>query len=183
MVQRVSFHDGVLVHIDSSHSLQDRKPMFYSIDEMIGFEEEIVMSSRVCKSMRISEVESKANVCVRGLEDYFDEDRMIKKRKQRVLASLAVFLEQDRQFLEEGLFTPADSHTLAHRYRQITRQSAEAAHKTALIYEQSERSYYPIAPESGASSYPVKKSASFPKTRQVCSLPRRRRVSLGPSAA
>jgi hypothetical protein len=137
MQQRVSFHDSVLMYVDKLHSLKDRQAMFYSREEMREFGEEILLHARLCKSMRNGESSCMMNTtdyCVRGLEEYFDEDRMIKKRKQRVLAHLAVFLEQDRQYLEEGLFTPEDSDTLAHRYRQITRHAEREARQGALIY-------------------------------------------------
>jgi hypothetical protein len=170
MQQRVSFHDSVLMYVDKLHSLKDRQAMFYSREEMREFGEEILLHARLCKSMRNGESSCMMNTtdyCVRGLEEYFDEDRMIKKRKQRVLAHLAVFLEQDRQYLEEGLFTPEDSDTLAHRYRQITRHCEREARQGGLVYAKLEqRCSNPQASDCQASL-----------------MPRRRRVSLGPSAA
>jgi hypothetical protein len=122
--------------------------------------------------------------CVRGLEEYFDEDRRIKKIKQRVLAHLAVFLEQDRQYLEEGLFTPGDADTLAHRYRQITRHCERDARQVALVYAKLEQRC--CNAQASDSRRPVKKSSSYPKMqpgRQGSLMARRRRISLGPSAA
>jgi hypothetical protein len=172
MQQQVSFHDSVHMYVDTQHSMKDRQAMFYSRKEMREFREEILLNARLCKSMPKGESSCTMNAtdyCVRGLEEYFNEDRMFKKRKKRVLAQLAVFLEQERQYLEEGLFTAEDSDTMAHRYRQITRHCEREARQGGLVYAKLEqRCCNPQESDSRC---------------QASLMPRRRRVSLGPSAA
>eukprot|EP00980_Cylindrotheca_fusiformis_P031680 scaffold26784_cov113-Cylindrotheca_fusiformis.AAC.1 len=144
---------------------------------MDGFREDIRIQIQLADSIRFrgesAQFFDSNTYCARGLENYLDEDRLIKKRRQKLLATLAVFVEQDRQYVEEGLFSPEDFDSMAHRYHQITKQSEEDARELALCYEKLERNSRKTAPHRVRTN----------SLTMICPQFEGGRLVLGPSAA
>ncbi|CAJ1959696.1 unnamed protein product [Cylindrotheca closterium] len=105
---------------------------------------------------------------LRGLEMMLDNDAVMERNKHKFLGQLAVFMEQDRQFLEDGSITPKDFDSMAQRYGEITKRSKELARKRAILYQEMEKRETKVD-----TRVPMPTVALAPRPRR----------SMGPSAA
>ncbi|KAL3937463.1 MAG: hypothetical protein SGBAC_007435 [Bacillariaceae sp.] len=137
MTKRVSFSQDVLVSLDLRCSMKHRQKMYLSRKEYQTLKDEVYNEADWARSLGAKELQE--NDHLRGLEMLIDEDTAKVRRKQKHLGHLAVFMEQDRQYLEVGCITPVDSESVAQRYIDITKQSKELAHKRALFYQEMEK--------------------------------------------
>ena len=108
----VAFDNSVLVYEDDSFSPEERKDMFYTDEDMRSFRTEIrrfkelshVSFSQPSKAATTSD-EDTCVASYSGLEGFISPEH---KSKHKLQAVLSVLLEQDRQYKEQGLFTPVD---------------------------------------------------------------------------
>lgn len=73
----------------------------------------------------------KSHFCTRGIEDHLDTDLRQEKKRTKLLAVLAVRLEQDRQWTENKAFTPNDID-IARCYERVCKRSQDEANKRGI---------------------------------------------------
>jgi hypothetical protein len=123
--RRVSFGEGVLVYMDKRRQ-KDRQAMFYSPDEMALFIKDVLSET---EKHQIAKAEDEER-CLLGLEHHFLNETY--KQKQKLKAVLAVLMEQNRQYKEEGHFTPVDDERMSTCYRRVSITSHKEAHERGL---------------------------------------------------
>eukprot|EP00980_Cylindrotheca_fusiformis_P001890 scaffold431_cov103-Cylindrotheca_fusiformis.AAC.9 len=128
----VSFDNGVLVYMDKSRH-KDRQAMFYSAEEMELFRDDVANHQ---EEMSTEDIEADDALCLVGVEHHFLNGPY--KQRQKLRAVLAVLMEQDRQFKEEGQFTP-DDEKMSTCYQRVSRTSHREAHERGLRYFKSIR--------------------------------------------
>eukprot|EP00526_Cylindrotheca_closterium_P023335 CAMPEP_0113624308 /NCGR_PEP_ID=MMETSP0017_2-20120614/12527_1 /TAXON_ID=2856 /ORGANISM="Cylindrotheca closterium" /LENGTH=166 /DNA_ID=CAMNT_0000534327 /DNA_START=91 /DNA_END=591 /DNA_ORIENTATION=- /assembly_acc=CAM_ASM_000147 len=134
----VAFDQAVLVFEDDSFSEEERKDMFYTNEDMRSFKTEIWRFQELSQdafSQQISSPPSApdADTCpasYTGMEGFLHPERKMKHRLQGVLS---VLMEQERQYKEQGLWTPVDFDSMSHSYHMASQESQEEAHQRALI--------------------------------------------------
>ncbi|CAJ1945887.1 unnamed protein product [Cylindrotheca closterium] len=128
--RRVSFNRDVLVCKDDSYSQEERKQMYYTREEMRSF---IGAIRRYLQ--RVQRIESRSSrtysspLMATGLEGFLHPEH---KKKHRLQGVLAVLMEQERQYKEQGLFTPVDFDSMSHSYHLASQESQDEAHQRAL---------------------------------------------------
>jgi hypothetical protein len=126
-MKRVTFDSNVLVYEVPYYSLY-RDDMFYSDEEYDGFYSDIKEFLLVDNAAVFS-----ADDLI-GLETFISDDFKIHKWHQRLRGTLAVLMEQDRQYKELGFVTPMDDESMSYHYHNVTDESQKEAHKRALAY-------------------------------------------------
>ena len=133
----VSFSQDVLVALDLRFSMRARRKMFLTKEELQSFQENVY--DEACWARSLGAKALQQNDSLRGLEMLIDEEDVMERRKHKFLGQLAVFTEQDRQFLERGSSSPLDFDAMARRYGAITELSKALARKRAIFYQQMEK--------------------------------------------
>mmetsp|Transcript_5604 Transcript_5604/g.13188 ORF Transcript_5604/g.13188 Transcript_5604/m.13188 type:complete len:174 (-) Transcript_5604:157-678(-) len=162
--RRVSFSQDVIFTVDLSYSMKNRQKMYLSPEELQAFLDDLYDEADWARSLGAKELQRCDHL--RGLEMLIDDEAVLERRKQKFLGQLAVFAEQDRQFVEEGSVTPNNFDSMAQRYGGITKYSKEEARKRALFYQEMEK---------------VNKDEA--ELNQRIPMATRPRFSVGPSAA
>jgi len=176
MRKSVSFSRDVLVNLDMCCSMKQRQVMFLTSEDFDQFQEDVNVKAEWARSIGEKSLEStNKDDHVRGLEQFIDDDALMERKKLKFLGQLAVFMEQDRQFLEEGHFTPVDSDAMAERYGEITKHSKDLARKRAMFYQEME------IVNAASSSVSIESDSSIHMAGR--SLEPRPRLTVGPSAA
>ena len=132
--RKVSFSNNVLVCEDDSYSQEDRNRMHFSREDFRSFTGEI--RQYIDSVRRIERQLSKpysSTLLATGLEGFLHP---VHKMKHRLQGVLAVMMEQDRQYMEEGLFTPVDFDSMSHVYHMASQESQNEAHQRALMTHQ-----------------------------------------------
>ncbi|CAJ1945889.1 unnamed protein product [Cylindrotheca closterium] len=129
--RRVSFNRDVLVCEDDSYSQEERNQMHYTRDEMRSFAGAILqyIESIRCVESQSSITDSSSPFTATGLEGFLHPEH---KKKHRLQGVLSVLMEQERQYKEQGLFTPVDFDSMSHSYHMASQESQEEAHQRAL---------------------------------------------------
>ncbi|CAJ1945885.1 unnamed protein product [Cylindrotheca closterium] len=139
----VAFDQSVLVfEVDHSVTEEERNDMFYTDEDMRSFKTEIwrfqeLAENSFSQQMMSSPTASAADAdtwcpaCYSGLEGFLNPEHKMKHRLQGVLS---VLMEQDRQYKEQGLFTPVDFESMSHSYHMASKESQEEAHQRALTH-------------------------------------------------
>lgn len=166
--KRVSFSQDVTVNLDLKCSKRDRRKMYLSAEEMQAFEDDAYDEADWAQSLGEKALER--DDCLRGLEMMMDDEDVLERRRQKFLGHLAVFMEQDRQFFEDGCHCPIDFDSMAKRYGNITKLSKELARKRGIFYREMEKET-DLVVDQGRIRMPT------------TSLEPRPRFSVGPSAA
>lgn len=145
----VSFAEGVLVYTDTRVA-KERQAMFYSEQEMDEFRQDVAYHASVLMSNNPDngdyvqmQAAASANLpqhegskmdesglCLLGVEHHFLNETY--KQKQKLKAILAVLMEQDRQYKEDGHFTPVDDVSMSKAYQRVSRISHKEAHERGL---------------------------------------------------
>lgn len=138
----VTFDNTVLVFEDNSFSQEERKDMFYTDADMESFETEtrrIAENSRDAFSQQMPSQDAPDSsssddvLCIAsyaGMEGFLFPER---KQKHKLQGILSVLMEQERQYREQGLFTPIDFDSMSHFYHVASQESQEEAHQRALL--------------------------------------------------
>jgi uncharacterized protein YacL (UPF0231 family) len=137
MKKSVSFSQDVLVNLDVQCKMKHRQKMHRTPEEFQTVLADLYDEANWARSL--AEKELHQNDHLRGLEMLLDNDAVMERRKQKLFGHLAVFMEQDRQFLEDGSITPKDSDSMAQRYGSITKHSKNLARKRAIFYQEMEK--------------------------------------------
>ncbi|KAL3931511.1 MAG: hypothetical protein SGBAC_011272 [Bacillariaceae sp.] len=137
----VAFDQSVLVFEVDLPSEEERKDMFYTNEDMRSFKNEIwrfqELSHNAFAQQRIAAAapcNKDANTCpasYAGMEGFLHPEHKMKHRLQGVLS---VMMEQERQYKEDGLFTPVDFDSMSHFYHMASQESQEEAHQRALTH-------------------------------------------------
>lgn len=145
----VSFDRNVLVfEVEQTFSDEEREEMFYTDEDVRSFRNEIWNFQELCRdgfSQQRSSAPASAQeedddddddndtspTSYNGLEGFLHPERKMKHRLQGVLS---VLMEQERQFREQGLFTPVDFDSMSHFYHMASKESQEEAHQRALTH-------------------------------------------------
>lgn len=145
----VSFAEGVLVYTDTREA-RERQAMFYSEQEMDDFRQDVAFHASVLMSNNPDNGDyvlyqaaaarnlpqhegnkaDESNLCLLGVEHHFLNETY--KQKQKLKAILAVLMEQDRQYKEDGHFTPVDDVEMSKCYQRVSRISHKEAHERGL---------------------------------------------------
>ncbi|CAJ1945888.1 unnamed protein product [Cylindrotheca closterium] len=126
----LSFNRNVLVYEDDSHSQAERNQMHYTREEIQSFAGATLQC--IDSIRRLESQSSQTNsspIMVTGLEGFLHPEH---KKKHRLQGVLAVLMEQERQYKEQGLFTPVDFDSMSHSYHMASQESHEEAHQRAL---------------------------------------------------
>ena len=175
--KRVSFSQDVLLYVDHQYSLKHRRSMFYTPTDYRTFNNELHIQVKLARA--IGRQVLNQGYSLRGLEQLADETASNARRRRKHMGQLAVFMEQDRQLIEDGNLTPVDVESMAHRYGSVTKKSQELAQQRAVLDEQevAER-------ESIASLLPTSsKSTKTTVHRKPVDIAPKSRFSVVPSAA
>lgn len=173
--KRVSFSQDVFVNLDFCYSTKQRREMFLTSKDFEIIREDVNIKAKWARSIGEKALRNMMHQGdhMRGLELFVDDDASMERSKRMLLGQLAVFMEQDRQFLEEGHFTPIDSETMARRYGEITKHSKDLARKRAIFYQQMEKVNAASPSASIETDFKARTSGLGPRPR----------FSVGPSAA
>lgn len=146
----VSFGEGVLVYTDT-RGARERQAMFYSEQEMDDFRQDVAYHASVLMSnnpdngdyvqqqsvgaVHLPQHEGNnksddSDLCLLGVEHHFLNETY--KQKQKLKAILAVLMEQDRQYKEDGHFTPSDDVEMSKCYQRVSRISHKEAHERGM---------------------------------------------------
>ncbi|CAJ1968421.1 unnamed protein product [Cylindrotheca closterium] len=153
----VCFSEGVLVYTDTQGT-RERQAMFYSEQEMDDFRQDVAYHASILMDNHPDNGDyvqhANANttnggttsaatlpqhdyntahdsgLCLLGVEHHFLNETY--KQKQKLKAVLAVLMEQDRQYKEDGHFTPADDVSMSKCYQRVSRISHKEAHERGL---------------------------------------------------
>lgn len=110
--------------------------MFYTSKDLKSFGNDVHTQIQLARAIGDEVLRSmNPDYCFRGLEQVADETASYERRRRKHLGQLAVLMEQDRQYLEDGCFCPLDFDTMALRYGNITKQSKELARERAILYQ------------------------------------------------
>eukprot|EP00980_Cylindrotheca_fusiformis_P009013 scaffold1934_cov79-Cylindrotheca_fusiformis.AAC.2 len=132
----VSFNPSVLVYKDKlGYSLADRKCMHYTRDEMRNFSREIRQFQINSKQQHQQQLRS-FNMNLIGIEAFVNPTVMEHKQRHKLQAVLAVLMEQDRQYMELGYFTPIDFDAMSKVYHHATEESQEEARERAMHHRE-----------------------------------------------
>jgi transcriptional regulator of met regulon len=181
--RQVSFSPDVLLYVDNKYGLKRRREMFYTSKELRTFGNEVNTQIRLARAIGDRVVKNlNRDCCYRGLELVADENSAYERRRRRHMGQLAVFMEQDRQYLEDGSVCPLDFDSMAHRYGNITNESKELARERGILYEETEK--VSIVTTTLKTTTPKSTKTSVPrKPISGCPVAPNRRCSVGPSAA
>lgn len=105
--------------------------MHYTREEMRSFSAEIRQFQIASKTIGAA---SFKHMSLTGIEAYVNPALMEHKRRHKLQAVLAVLMEQDRQYMELGHFTPIHFDSMSKLYHHATEESKEEAHERALQY-------------------------------------------------
>mmetsp|Transcript_5867 Transcript_5867/g.13917 ORF Transcript_5867/g.13917 Transcript_5867/m.13917 type:complete len:442 (+) Transcript_5867:395-1720(+) len=154
----VSFSEGVLVYTDTQ-GVRERQAMFYSEQEMDDFRQDVAyhasilmnnnpdngdyvqdhngISTSAIGGATLPQHEdnkegegAESGLCLLGVEHHFLNETY--KQKQKLKAILAVLMEQDRQYKEDGHFTPSDDVEMSKCYQRVSRISHKEAHERGM---------------------------------------------------
>ena len=165
--------------LDRKYTMKQRRAMFYTSREMKTFGHEVQVQVKIARAIGDRVLKSVNQDCsFRGLELLVDETASHERRRRKHMGQLAVFMEQDRQFMENGNFTPLDVDTMAHRYGSIARKSQELAQQRAMLYQEMEKEESCFAAPNTFSTLCTK-----PTTVPQKLAPLKSRFAVGPSAA
>ncbi|CAJ1945886.1 unnamed protein product [Cylindrotheca closterium] len=171
--KKVSFSSNVLVCEDDSFSQAERNQMHYTREDFSSFTGAVL---QYIDSVRRIEHQSSqpysSTLLSTGLEGFLHPEHKMKHRLQGVLA---VLMEQDRQYMEQGLFTPVDFDSMSHVYHIACQESQQEAHQRALLTEQKLKSEAFFAPKSQVYNFTPQESQEEVNQR---SLVQRRVVSM-----
>ncbi|CAJ1959695.1 unnamed protein product [Cylindrotheca closterium] len=188
--KRVSFSQDVLLYVDNKYSLKQRRDMFYTAKELKTFGNEVYTQIQLARAIGDRVVKNlNRDCCYRGLELVSDEASSLGKKRRKHMGELAVFMEQDRQFLEDRNVCPIDFDAMAHRYGNITKESKQLARERGILYQEMETqqvsSSVLAAPSSSTSSKTTKSSKTSVPRKPIsgCPVAPRSRHAVGPSAA
>ncbi|KAL3929127.1 MAG: hypothetical protein SGBAC_012346 [Bacillariaceae sp.] len=150
--KKVSFAEGVLVYMDTQGT-RERQAMFYSEQEMDDFRQDVAYHASILMDNHPDNgdyvqhsnggamvatlpqhedknADDESGLCLLGVEHHFLNETY--KQKQKLKAILAVLMEQDRQYKEEGHFTPSNDIEMSKCYQRVSRISHKEAHERGL---------------------------------------------------
>lgn len=124
----VTFHHDVLVYKEScQYSRKDRMVMHYTSDEMRSFTREILQYANI-----YSRGKDLCTLALVGIEAFVYPTVKDRKRRHKLKAVLTVMMEQERQFMELGHYSPIDVESMSKLYHNATKESQAEAHERAV---------------------------------------------------